>query len=551
MRALPFALALAASSSLLAATLAQAPPAKGAHEPDACTSIMVSRGASADGSTMITYSADAAFMPKLLLVPGGRHAPGSVVDVAGWEDDRVRGQIPQAETSYRVVGLINEHQLALGETTTGGRRELRDPNGLLDYDALMLLTLQRSKTAREAIATIDALCKAHGYGSSGETFAIADQTEVWVMELIGRGPEEKGILFVAGRVPEGCISASANLARITTFPLDDPDNWLCSPDVVEFAQRRGWYDPARDGAFRWRHAYHPNPSNVSKRTCGTRVWSIYRRAAPAQAWSTDWHRGVEGAEDYPLFVKPDRKLGVRDVMALMRDHYEGTPYDMTAGIDAGPFASPVRFRDLTWKVGDATYCWERPIATQQAGFVMLAQCRGWLPDAVGGIYWFTPDDPYTSCFLPLYCGIDALPAAYTRGTYGEYSPDSAWWAFNFVSNLTYDRWSRLVPEVLAAQRDHEQWYEQRQAAIDQAAAALAGDPVALSRYLTEVAVSTGEKLFADWSALGRGLVARHVDGYVKQDGGRSRGIGYGEEWLRRVVAERGASLALPPEKPDR
>jgi dipeptidase len=543
---------LAAALAIPTVLLAQAPPAvKGEHESDACTSIMVSRGASADGSTMITYSADAAFMPKLLLVPAGKHAPGATVDVAGWEDDRVRGQVPQAATTYKVVGLINEHQLALGETTTGGRRELRNPEGLLDYDALMLLTLQRSKTAREAIATIDALCREHGYGSSGETFAIADKSEVWVMELIGRGPGQKGILFVAGRVPDGCISASANMARITTFPRDDPDDWMCSPDVVEFAQQRGWYDPARDGEFSWRHAYHPSPSKVSRRSCGTRIWSIYRRAAPGQEWSADWHRGVDGAEDYPLFVQPERKLGVRDVMALMRDHYEGTPFDMTVGIDAGPFGSPVRFRELTWKVDGATYCWERPIATQQAGFVMLAQCRGWLPDAVGGIYWFTPDDPYTSCFLPLYCGIDALPGAYTRGSYREFSADSAWWAFNFVSNLTYDRWSRVVPDVVAAQTEHEQWYVQRQAAIDQAAAALAGDPPALSRYLTEVAVATGDGLFADWSELGRRLVAKHVDGYVKQDAGRARGVGYGEDWLRRVVAERGAVLAVPPERPDR
>jgi len=508
---------------------------------------MVSRGASADGSTMITYSADAPFQPKLLLVPGGTHEPGETVDVAGWEEDRVSGKIPQAPRTYKVVGLMNEHQLTLGETTTGGRRELRNPEGLLDYDALMLLTLQRAKTAQEAITTIDALTREHGYCSSGETIAIADANEVWVMEIIGRGPGLKGILFVAARVPEGCISASANMARITTFPRNDPENWRFSPDVVDFAQQKGFYDPARDGEFSWRDAYHPDPTNLSKRGCGTRIWSIYRRAAPSREWPTDWHRGVAGAEDYPLFIKPDSKLAVRDVMALMRDHYEGTPFDMTQGVDAGPFQSPVRFRELSWKVDDVTYCWERPIATQQAGFVMLGQCRGWLPDAVGGIYWFTPDDPYTSCFLPLYCGIDALPQAYTRGTYDEYSSDSAWWTFNLVSNLTYDRWSRIVPDVLAEQQEHEQWFLQRQAAVDQAATALAEDPRALSRYLTEVAVGSGEALFADWSTLADKVLTKHVDGYVKQDDGRSRGVGYDEEWRRRVVRERGASLSVPPE----
>jgi len=543
MHALPFFAAL--TLSLLPPP--QDPPGPRGPDTDACTSIMVSRGASADGSTMITYSADAPFQPKLLLVPGGTHELGEMVDVAGWEDDRVSGKIPQAAQTYKVVGLMNEHQLTLGETTTGGRRELRNPEGLLDYDALMLLTLQRAKTAQEAITTIDALTREHGYCSSGETIAIADVNEVWVMEIIGRGPGLKGIVFVAARVPEGCISASANMARITTFPRNDPENWRFSPDVVGFAQEKGFYDPARDGEFSWRRAYHPNPTNLSKRGCGTRIWSIYRRAAPSREWPTDWHRGVAGAEDYPLFIQPDSKLGVRDVMGLMRDHYEGTPFDMTQGVDAGPFQSPVRFRELSWKVDDATYCWERPIATQQAGFVMLGQCRGWLPDAVGGIYWFTPDDPYTSCFLPLYCGIDKLPQAYTRGTYDEYSSDSAWWTFNLVSNLTYDRWSRIVPDVLAEQQEHEQWFLQRQAAVDQAATALAEDPRGLSRYLTEVAVGSGEALFADWSTLADEILTKHVDGYVKQDDGRARGVGYSEEWRRQVVRERGAALLVPPE----
>lgn len=540
-----FLLALLAS----AAPSAQDPPAAPGLESDACTSILVSRGASADGSTMITYSADAPFMPRLLLVPGGTHETSETVDVAGWEDTEVRGRIPQAPRTYKVVGLMNEHQLALGETTTGGRRELRDPKGLLDYDALMLLTLQRSKTAREAIATIDALCREHGYGSSGETIAVADPDEVWVLEIIGRGPNEKGILWVAARVPDGCISASANMARITTFPRDDPDNWLFAPDVVEFAIAKGYYDPERDGEFSWRHAYHPDPSASSKRACGTRVWSIHRRAAPSGTWSTDWHRGVEGAEDYPLFVKPDRKLAVRDVLALMRDHYEGTAFDMTQGVDAGPFGSPYRFRDLTWKVGDDTYMWERPIATQQAGFVMLAQCRGWLPDEVGGVYWYTPDDPYTSCFLPLPCGTDALPPSYVRGDYAAFSWDSAWWVSNLVSNLAYDRWSRIVPEVLRAQSEKEAWFVERQAAVDAAVQALP-DSAARRRYVTELAVGSGEQLFADWRALATRILTEHVDGYVRT-GGRPRGVGYPPQWQRRVVEERGDVLRLPEGKPQR
>ncbi|MBM4062404.1 MAG: dipeptidase [Planctomycetes bacterium] len=539
-------IALALGSLLYAALPAQDPGKYG--EWDACTSIMVSRSATTDGSTMITYSADAPFLPRLLLVPGGEHEPGATVDVTGWEDARVRGRIAQARKTWGVVGLINERQVAIGETTTGGRRELQNPDGLLDYDALILLALQRAATAREAIDAIDALAAAHGYRSSGETFAIADPNEVWVMELLGRGPGQKGVLWVAARVPEGHLTVSANQSRILAFPRNDPENWRCSPDVVDFAAAKGWYDPARDGEFRWRDVYHPDLDVVGRRVCATRVWSIYRRAAPSQHFPDEWHRGAEGAEDYPLFVKPDRKLSVRDVMALMRDHYQGTPYDMTRGVAAGPFGSPYRFRGVTWKHGEHTYCWERPISSQQAGFVMLAQCRGWLPDAVGGIYWFTPDDAYTSVFLPLYCGTSTLPEPYRHGDYQRFAWDSAWWAFNLVSNLTYDRWSRIFPEVLEAQRAHEDHYLARQAAIDATAKGLADDPAALRRYLTDLTVATGERLVADWKDLAMRILTRHVDGYVKQPDGEAKAPGYPADWLARVVEESGDQLRVPPRR---
>lgn len=541
-------------SALLPSLLAFAPSILvGPVEPqseewDACTSVMVSRGASADGSTMITYSADAPFMPKLLHHQGGPKTAGELIDVVGWEDDEVRGQIPQVAHTWSVVGLMNEHQLAIGETTTGGRRELRDPKGLLDYDALIWLTLQRAKTAREAISTIEGLCADHGYGSSGETFAIADKDEVWVMELIGRGPDQKGILWVAARVPEGSISASANLSRIGAFPRNDPDHWRYAKDIESFAIERGYYDPDSGRPFRYHEAYHPDPKPSSLRACGTRVWSIFSRVCPNTAFSSDLHRGVEGAERYPLFVEVEQKLSVRDVMGLMRDHYEGTPFDMTQGVDAGPFSSPYRFRGLTWKIDDQTYSWERPISTQQAGFVMLSQCRGWLPDPVGGVYWFTPDDPYTSAFTPLYCGITDLPKSYTTGDYDRFSWDSAWWISNLVSNLTYDRWSRVIPEVLKAQTESEETFLAMMPAIDRAAADLfARDEALARRFLTDWSVGNADRLFADWQDLASAIITRHVDGYVKEDG-RSRGVGYSEEWLKKVVEEKGDALALPREK---
>src|SRR5262245_53754148 len=436
-------------TALLAALIARPGQAR------ACTSILVTRGASKDGSVLVTYSAEAPFMPRLLRVPGGEHPNGSMVDVKGWEDDRINGQVPQAGRTYTVVGLMNENQVSMGETTTGGRRELVNRGGQLDYDALMSLTLQRARSAREAIKIVDQLANEYGYGSSGETFSIADKDEAWLMELIGKGPGHKGIVWVAARVPDGCITAHANLSRITTFPLDDPENWAYSPDVVRFAIDKGYYSPSSGKPFSYRDAYHPNIGASQKRACAGRVWSIYRRSSPSSNFSDAWFRGAEGVEDYPLFIKPDKPLAVQDVMALMRDHFEGTPYDMTKGVDAGPFGSPVRFRDLNWTVDGKAYMWERPISTQQAGFVTVSQGRRNLPDAVGGVTWFTPDEASTSCFVPLYCSIDALPGPFVVGDYRKFSFDSAWWVWNVVSNLTYDRWSRVFPDVQAAQRERE------------------------------------------------------------------------------------------------
>ncbi len=515
----------------------------------ACTSIIVSRGASTDGSVMITYSADAPFMPRLLRIPGGTHSPGTMVEVRGWEDEEVRGKVSQAERTYTVVGLMNEHQLSLGETTTGGRHELVDRKGQLDYDGLMLLTLQRAKTAREAIAVIDALCKEYGYGSSGETFSIADKDEAWIMELIGKGPGQKGIVWVAGRVPEGYIASHANMSRITTFPLNDPENWLYSPDVVSFAVEKGFYKTDSGKPFSFRDAYHPRQGPDQKRACAGRVWSICRRAAPSQNFSDAYFRGEEGAEDYPLFVKPDKPLSVHDVMMLMRDHYEGTPYDMTKGIDAGPFGSPLRLRDLAFSVDKKSYMWERPISTQQAGFVVVTQSRKHLPDPAGGVTWFTPDEASASCFTPLYCSIDAMPEAYIRGDYHRFSWDSAWWVMNLVSNLTYDRWSRVFPDVQKAQSEQESRLLKMQPVIEETAAKLAASDPALARsFLTNYSVSTGDAVFRHWQEVASSILTKHVDGYLKDDKGDSKAPGYSKDWLREVIKIRPDQFKLPENK---
>lgn len=507
---------------------------------DACTNILVSRGASKDGSVMITYSGDAPYMPKLLYVPSRTFEDGDMMKVIAWEDDEIVGRIRAARQTYAVVGLINEYQVSIAETTTGGRRELRNPKGMLDYDGLMMLALQHSKTAREAIEKMSSFAAEYGYSSGGESFSVADKNEVWLMEVIGKGPGVNGMVWVAARVPDGYITAHANNSRIREFPMDDPENWMYSPDVVDFAVEKGFYDPASGKAFSWRDAYHPNISVVSKRVCAARVWSVYRRSAPSQNFSPDYHRGVEGTEDYPLFIKPDEKLSVKDVMFLMRDHYEGTEFDMTKGIDAGPFGSPYRFRNLTWKVGDNTYCWERPISSQQAGFVMVSQLRNWLPDPVGGIYWYSPDDAYTSVFTPLYCGMTEIPKYYDRGDHNRFSWDSAWWVFNFVSNYAYDRWSRVFPDVAKARDEHEEMFFQLMPAIDEHAATLfETSPAMAKKFLTDYSCNTAEELIEDWKELSIFLLTKNNDGYVNEmDGEEPKGIGYPLDWLQRVVGDK-------------
>jgi dipeptidase len=357
----------------------------------------------------------------------------------------------------------------------------------------------------------------------------------------------KGIVWVAARVPEGAMTAHANMSRITTFPLNDPENWLYAADVVQFAIDKGYYKTDSGKPFSFRDAYHPDQSASNKRACAGRVWSIYRRSAPSVDFSDAFYRGAEGAEDYPLFIKPDKPLSVHDVMALMRDHFEGTPYDMTKGLDAGPFQSPLRLRDLAFRVDGKSYMWERPISTQQAGFVVVTQSRRDLPDPVGGVTWFTPDEAYSSCFTPLYCAIDALPGPYTKGDYHSFSMDSAWWVTNLVSNLAYDRWSRVIPDVLKVQGEQESSLLKMQPVIEATASKLlaSGDASLARSFLTNYSVSTGEAVFRRWQALAGEILTKHVDGYMKEPNGRAKAQGYSPEWLRQVVKERPEQFKLP------
>ncbi len=515
----------------------------------ACTSLLVSKGASSDSTVMITYTCDGEFLPHLSFTPAADHQPGDSFAIEDWHGG-VRGYVAQVPHTYAVVDLMNEHQLAIGETTFDGRPELEDTLGLLGYWDLMFLALQRATTARDAIKVMTDLVAEYGYGSTGESISFADTKEAWIMEIIGKGPGRTGAVWVALRVPDGYIAAHANKSRIGEFPKDDPDNCVYSDDVESFAIEQGYYDPQSGEPFRFCAAY--DPATVKhKRWADTRVWSLFRRAAPSLNLSPDYHRGVEGAEPYPLWIKPDDKISLADVFALMRDHYEGTPYDMTVGVDAGPYGMPTRWRPLNWTIGEDTiteYAWERPISTQQTGFSFVSQSRGWLPDPVGGVYWYGVDDTYMTCYTPLYCGITDIPHSFTVGDLQKFSWESAWWVFNFVSNYANLRFSDMAPEIVAERNDIEESYMALQPTVEKTALDLrTTDPKLMIEYLTDYSVTHGETMVRRWRELGEHLLTKYNDGYVKNDKGRPQQVGYPDSWKKRVVEERPGQFKLPKE----
>ncbi|MCP5108778.1 MAG: dipeptidase, partial [bacterium] len=423
----------------------------------ACTNYLITKGASADGSTMISYAADShELYGELYYWPSGLHIEGSMLDVYEWDTGKYLGRIKQVAETYSVVGLMNEHQVAIGETTWGGRRELKDPKAKVDYGGLMFLGLQRAKTAREAIKVMTDLVAEYGYYSSGESFSISDPNEVWIMEMISKGPENKGAVWVARRVPDGYICAHANQARIRQFPLNDKKNCLYSKDVISFAKEQGYFK-GEDKDFSFAEAYGP-PDFGGLRFCEARVWSMFRRAAPSLNIPDDYIKGNVDAEPMPLWIKPDKKLAVRDVIELMRDHFEGTDLDMTKDVGAGPYCLPYRWRPLTWKVNKddkERYFNERAVSTQQTGFSFVAQGRSWLPGPIGGVFWFSVDDTYSTVYIPMYCGIKRVPKSFAVGTatFQKFSWDSAFWVFNFVSNYAYSRYKDMITDIQVVQRE--------------------------------------------------------------------------------------------------
>jgi len=379
---------------------------------NACTNFLVTKGASKDGSTMITYAADShVLFGELYYLPAADHPEGTMIDIYEWDTGKFLGQIEQVPHTYSVVGNINEHQVSIGETTYGGREELQSQSGaIIDYGSLMYLTLQRAKTAREAIEVMTGLVEKYGYYSSGESFSIADPDEVWILEMIGKGEGEKGAVWVARKIPDGYISGHANQARITTFPQDDPENCLYSDDVISFAREKGYYEGS-DEDFSFADAYAPIDFGGA-RFCEARVWAGFNKVTEGMDQYLDYAMGENFDNRMPLWVKPDQKVGARDVMEMMRDHFEDSPMDMSKGVGAGPYDLPYRWRPLTWEHDGKTYFNERAISTQQTGFSFVTQMRGDLPDPIGGIIWFGLDDSYSTVYAPLYCGMLEAPETF-------------------------------------------------------------------------------------------------------------------------------------------
>jgi dipeptidase len=511
-----------------------------------CTSILVTKDASVDSSTIITYSCDGEFHPLLSMTPAADHEPGEMIDVRSRYGKA--SKIPQVPHTYQVVGLMNEYQLAIGETTFDGRPELVNKDGLFNYYTLMKIALQRAKTAREAIQVMTSLVEQYGYGSTGESFSLADKNEVWIMEMIGPGQGGSGAIWVAIKIPDGMIAAHANMSRITEFPLDDPDNVLYSKNVISFAIEKGYYNPKSGKPFSFSEAYNP-PTEEQVRYSARRVWSIFRRSAPSLNLSPDYSSFKKGAKPYPLFIKPDKKLSVRDVISLHRDHYEGTEFDMTKNVTAGPFGAPDRWRPIKWEVDGEKYSWERPIATQQAGFVFVSQSRSYVPDEIGGVYWYGMDNPYTNFFVPLYSSITELPVSYTRGTLKQFSRESAWWAFNFVANYANLRWSYMIKDIQKVQGEIEDLEFELQPYIEQTASSLLkNNPALLKRFLTQYCVNNAEMNIKKWWELGDHLITKYNDGYIQDDEGRPQEIGYPEKWLKKELNENQKKFRLLQER---
>ena len=585
---------------LLSALLAFVPVLDG----NACTNIIITKGASLDGSTLVSYAADSHYLfGELYFHPAADWKDGSMLRITDWDTGKYLGEIEQVSHTYRTIGNMNEKQVIITETTWGGREELMDRKGGIDYGSLIYIALQRAANAREAIAVIVELANTYGYASEGETFSIADKNEAWIMELIGKGTrirngvnQDKGIVWVALRVPDGAICAHANQSRIGAFPLDDPDNCLYSKDVISLARKKGYFD-GPDEEFSFKKAYGPADFGTV-RGCDARVWSAFNilsggwfsfydgsgRAVTRDASDyLDYAMGYDLEGDLPLFIYPKNKVTVKAVADVMRDHYEGTPMDMTQDIGAGGNALPYRWRPMEFKAEGGTYLNERAIATQQTGFWMVGQARDYVPDEVGGILWFGTDDAATSYVTPIYTSTTKVPDCFREGN-GDllhYSPTASFWINNRVANACYKMYNVMAPHVREQIDAFEiDQMERRTRSADSTAVVLYNQAVVrlqgkvdsgrmtmvsrspfkkVQRYLTDYTVNTAQEQFKRWVALEEELLVKFIDGNVKPqnpDGsfkhsefakGQPESVGwpgYTELWKETVAREAGEVLKV-------
>jgi dipeptidase len=534
---------------------------------NACTNFLITKGASKDGSVMITYSADSHVLyGELYYWPAKNWPAGTMVDIYEWDTGKFLGKIPQKAHTYSVVGNMNQHQLSIGETTFGGRPELADSTGIVDYGTLIYFTLQRAKNAREAIASFSQLVADYGYASSGESFSIADANEAWILELVGKGQGKKGAVWVARRIPDGYISGHANHPRITTFPLSDGVKSITSRelnkinnpevetvyayDVIDVARGFGWFN-GQDKDFSFSDTFAPLDFSGA-RFCEARVWSGFNMVNSQMGAYLDYAMGENLKNRMPLWIKPDNKIGVKEVIGMMRNYYQGTPMDMTKDIGAGPYGSTVRWRPMEWKVDGVGYIFERAISTQQTGFSFVAQSRSWLPDPVGGIFWFGVDDTYYTVYSPIYCGITKVPETYAvgNGDMMTFSDNAGFWVFNQVSNFAYTRTSLLIGDLQKKQKELEDKYMDETVKIDKTAGDLyKKSPAEAVKYLTDYSVKAGNNTVMQWKELYKFLFTKYLDGNVKVKQEIPKGYnrvnaklsqpGYSEEWYREIVKSTG------------
>ncbi len=518
----------------------------------ACTNFIVTKGASKDGSCMVSYAADShTLYGELYYRPAMDYPAGTWMDVIEWDTGEFKGKILQAAHTYSVIGNMNEHQLAIGETTYGGLEPLWKPNGIIDYGSLIYITLQRAKNAREAIKVMSYLLETYGYCSEGESFSIVDPNEAWVMDLIGKGEEmknekgktvkgwTKGAVWVARRIPDGYICGHANQSRITTFPLSDGKTSITSKeidkiflptvetvyayDVISFARLKGLYGAkAPDAEFSFCDTYNPLDFGGA-RFCEARVWAGFYRCNPELMKPYEkYARGedLQSKEKMPLWIKPVHKLSVQDVMQLMRDHYEGTSMDMTQDIGAGPYACPYRWRPMTWSYEGKNYIHERATATQQTGFSFVAQSRSWLPDKFGGIFWFGVDDAASTCYVPMFCGITEIPEAYREGNGSmvDYSPTAAYWIFTKVSNFAYSRYSDMIVPIKAKQQEFENAFvKDIQNMEGEMKSLFANNPAKAQERINQYSNNKAQEVCTAWNHLFEYLLVKYNDGNVKKE----------------------------------